>query len=163
MVGDRSLAIAVRILRDIDLAEDAVQGALVTAWRELRTLRDPARFEPWLHRILTNACYTEARRRRRWSEGLRILPVAGAYGADEYMTVDDRDLLERAFRRSPSSNAPSSFVNRGSFPSGRRGIVWRIAAYERVDRPLATDALQRVPPSVDEGEVGVLDQTAGGV
>ena len=99
MVGDRCLAIAVRILRDIDLAEDAVQGALITAWTELRTLRDPTRFEQWLHRILTNACYTEARRRRRWSEGLKILPVAGASGPDEYLTVDDRDLLERALRR----------------------------------------------------------------
>ena len=76
-----------------------MQAALITAWIELRTLRDPSRFEPWLHRILTNACYAEARRRRRWSEGLKILPVAGAYGPDEYLTVDDRDLLERAFRR----------------------------------------------------------------
>jgi RNA polymerase sigma factor (sigma-70 family) len=99
MVGDRCLAIAVRILRDVDLAEDAVQAALITAWTDLRALRDPARFEPWLHRILTHACYAEARRRRRWSEGLRILPVAGTYGPDEYLTVDDRDLLERAFRR----------------------------------------------------------------
>ena len=40
MVGDRCLAIAVRILRDIDLAEDAVQAALITAWTDLRTLRD---------------------------------------------------------------------------------------------------------------------------
>ena len=99
MVGDRCLAIAVRILRDIDLAEDAVQAALITAWTEIRRLRDPSRFEPWLHRILTNACYAEARHRRRWSEGLRILPVEGAYGPDDYLTVDDRDLLERAFRR----------------------------------------------------------------
>lgn len=99
MSGDRCLANAVRILRDIDLAEDAVQAALITAWTDLRALRDPSRFEPWLHRILTNACYAEARRRRRWSEGLRILPVEGAYGPDEYLTVDDRDLLERAFRR----------------------------------------------------------------
>ena len=99
MVGDTCLAIAVRILRDVDLAEDAVQGALITAWHELRTLRDPSRFEPWLHRILTNACYDEARRRTRWSEGLRILPVAGARSPDEYLTVDDRDLLERALRR----------------------------------------------------------------
>jgi RNA polymerase sigma-70 factor (ECF subfamily) len=98
-VGDRCLAIAVRILRDIDLAEDAVQAALITAWVELRTLRDPARFEPWLHRILTNACYAEARRRRRWSEGLRIVPDAAASSPDEYLTVDDRDTLERAFRR----------------------------------------------------------------
>src|SRR3712207_8632770 len=56
------------ILRDLDLAEDAVQAALITAWTELRTLRDPSRFEPWLHRILTNACYAEARR----SEGTRL-------------------------------------------------------------------------------------------
>ena len=43
MVGDRCLAIAVRILRDIDLAEDAVQGAFITAWTELRS---PARPVP---------------------------------------------------------------------------------------------------------------------
>ena len=51
MVGDRCQAIAVKILRDRNLAEDAVQAALITAWIELRTLRDPSRFEPWLHRI----------------------------------------------------------------------------------------------------------------
>jgi RNA polymerase sigma-70 factor (ECF subfamily) len=98
-VGDRCLAIAVRILRDRDLAEDAVQAALITAWTDLRALRDPARFEPWLHRILTHQCYAEARRRRRSSEGVRVIPVPGTYGPDEYLTVDDRDLLERAFRR----------------------------------------------------------------
>ena len=43
MVGDRCLGIAVRILRDLHLAEDAVQAALITAWSELRTLRDPSR------------------------------------------------------------------------------------------------------------------------
>lgn len=98
-VGDRCLAIAVRILRDLDLAEDAVQASLITAWTEIRTLRDPSRFEPWLHRILTNACYAEAGRRKRWTEGLKILHVAGASAPDDYLTVDDRDLLERAFRR----------------------------------------------------------------
>jgi RNA polymerase sigma-70 factor (ECF subfamily) len=99
LVGDRCLAIAVRILRDMHLAEDAVQAALIIAWTELKGLRDPSRFDPWLHRILTNACYAEARRRKRWSEGIRIMPVASAYGSDDFLTVDDRDLLERAFRR----------------------------------------------------------------
>jgi RNA polymerase sigma-70 factor (ECF subfamily) len=98
-VGDRCMAIAVRILRDADLAEDAVQAALITAWRELRALRNPDLFEPWLHRILTHACYAEARQRSRWSEAIRLMPIAGAYGPDEYLTVDDRDQLERAFRR----------------------------------------------------------------
>jgi RNA polymerase sigma factor (sigma-70 family) len=98
-VGDRCMAIACRILRDVDLAEDAVQATLITAWREIRSLRDPERFEPWLHRILTNACYAEARRRSRWSEALRVLPAQDAYGRDHFLIVDDRDQLERAFRR----------------------------------------------------------------
>lgn len=99
LTGDKCMAIAFRILRDFDLADDAVQNALLTAWREIRTLRDPDRFEPWLHRILTNACYTEARNRRRWSEGIRLLPPEPVQGPDEYLTVEHRDQLERAFRR----------------------------------------------------------------
>jgi RNA polymerase sigma-70 factor (ECF subfamily) len=99
LVGDRCMAIAIRILRDADLAEDAFQAAFITAWRELRTLRDNRRFEPWLHRILTHACYAEARRRRQWSEGIRLLPAEPTSGSDEYLTVDHRDQLERALRR----------------------------------------------------------------
>jgi DNA-directed RNA polymerase specialized sigma24 family protein len=76
-VGDRCMSIASRILRDRDLAQDAVQSALILAWRDLRTLRDPDRFEAWLHRILTNECYAEARRRKRWSASIRLLPVDG--------------------------------------------------------------------------------------
>jgi RNA polymerase sigma factor (sigma-70 family) len=98
-VGDRCMAIAVRILRDADLAEDAVQTALIEAWRNLRALRDPDRFEPWLHRILTNACYAEARARRRYAAGIRLIPVESADGRDQYLDVHDRDQLERAFRR----------------------------------------------------------------
>ena len=99
MVADRCMAIPFRILRDSYLAEDAVQAALVVAWRELRTLRDSDRFEPWLHRILTNECYAEARRRTRWSATIRLLPVDGPREAVGIRSVDDRDQLERAFRR----------------------------------------------------------------
>jgi RNA polymerase sigma-70 factor (ECF subfamily) len=99
LVGDRCMAIACWILRDPDLASDAVQSALVRAWRELRTLRDPARFEQWLHRILTNECYAEARRRTRWAANIRVLRVAEQAEAGGIMTVHDRDQLERAFRR----------------------------------------------------------------
>jgi RNA polymerase sigma-70 factor (ECF subfamily) len=98
LVGDRCMAIAVRILRDSHLAEDAVQSALVVAWRELRTLRDPDRFEPWLHRILTNECYAEARRRTRWTATITVLPVE-PHESGDIMTIHDRDQLERAFRR----------------------------------------------------------------
>jgi RNA polymerase sigma-70 factor, ECF subfamily len=98
-VGDRCMAIATWILRDADLAADAVQAALVRAWRELRTLRDDDRFEAWLHRILTNECYAEARRRTRWSAKIRLLPTPDTIESGGILTVDDRDQLERAFRR----------------------------------------------------------------
>jgi RNA polymerase sigma-70 factor (ECF subfamily) len=94
------MGIAHRILRDADLAEEAVQSALIKAWRELRTLRDPERFEPWLHRILTNECYVEARRRRRWSAQVRLLPMHDRpANRDDVLTIEHRDQLERAFRR----------------------------------------------------------------
>ena len=105
-VGDRCMAIAYRILRDVDLAEDAVQTALVTAWRELPALRDPDRFEPWLHRILTNACYAEARRSRRWAaEHPRSCPLDGATVADDVLTINDRDQLERGLPAAPGRAA----------------------------------------------------------
>ena len=65
--GDRLHAVAHRILRDIDLAEDATQQALLTIWRDLPQLRDPARFDAWSYRLLVRACYAEARRTRRWA------------------------------------------------------------------------------------------------
>ena len=61
----RLYAIARRILRDGYAAEDAVQDALVNAWRDVRGLRDPAAFDAWLHRLLVNACHDQIRRSRR--------------------------------------------------------------------------------------------------
>src|SRR4026208_1371692 len=51
--------------RDPGQAKDAVQNALVRAWRDLPTLRDPDRFDAWLHRLVVRACIDEIRRVRR--------------------------------------------------------------------------------------------------
>ena len=104
-VGDRLMAIAYRILRDVDRAEDAVQQTLVTAWRELPMLRDDDRFDAWLRRILVHACYAEARRRRRWTNNIRVLPADGPAAPDDIATVLDRDRLDRGFRRLPPQQA----------------------------------------------------------
>ncbi len=97
--GDRCYAIAFRILRDAERAQDAVQQAFLQAWRELPRLRDPERFGPWLHRLLVNVCYEELRRHRRWSARLRALPVDGPASPDTTVSVADRDALDRAFVR----------------------------------------------------------------
>ena len=60
--SDWLFGIALQILRDIDRAEDALQDALVIAWRDLRGLRDPDRFDAWLRRVLVNVCIREASR-----------------------------------------------------------------------------------------------------
>ena len=64
-IGDGLHSVARRILRDTTLAQDATQEALLDAWRNLPTLRDPDRFEAWAYRLLVNACHAEARRERR--------------------------------------------------------------------------------------------------
>ena len=98
-VGDRLHAVSHRILRDLDLAEDATQQALLAIWRDLPRLRDPARFDAWSYRLLVHICYAEGRRIRQWAPNLRVLPVEEAVGPDVMRSVADRDQLERGFRR----------------------------------------------------------------
>jgi len=96
--GGRLHAVAHRILRDTDLAEDATQQALIAIWRDLPQLRDPARFDAWSYRLLVRACYAEGRRIRQWTPNLHILPT-DVPAAEDLSSVVDRDQLERGFRR----------------------------------------------------------------
>ena len=103
--SDRLYAVARRILRDVHRSDDAVQETLVIAWRELPRLRDPDRFDGWLMRILVRACYAEARQARAWTAQIRVLDIEPSM-PDGSISVDDRDQLERGFRRlSPEQRA----------------------------------------------------------
>src|SRR3954470_7262612 len=101
--GDRLYSVAYRILRDASRAEDAVQQTFLTAWREIRNLRDDDRLEAWLYRLLVNACYAELRHTRRWQPGLRLMTdqEVGPSTDDAQVSVALRDELERAFRQLP--------------------------------------------------------------
>src|SRR5262245_9622018 len=98
-LATRFLPVARRILRELDLAEDASQRALVAVWRDLPQLRDPARFDAWSYRLLVRACYAEGRQARTWSPNLRILPADEPVAPDGFGAVLHRDQLETAIRR----------------------------------------------------------------
>ena len=97
--GDHLLAVARKILRDPDAAEDALQQAVIRAWRRLPQLRDPERFDAWLYRILVMACYAEANERRRFTTHVRPIeaPHEASHERDIGATLADTDALERAF------------------------------------------------------------------
>lgn len=52
------------LLGDATEAQDAVQDALVKAWRNWPSLRDPDAFGPWFDRIVVNVCRDRMRRHR---------------------------------------------------------------------------------------------------
>jgi RNA polymerase sigma-70 factor (ECF subfamily) len=89
------------ILRDPDRAQDAVQDALMRAWRDLRALRDPDAWDAWLRRLTVNACYDVARKdRRRRTIEVHVEPDPAAAGsADTTAEMADRDWLGRELAR----------------------------------------------------------------
>jgi RNA polymerase sigma-70 factor (ECF subfamily) len=83
------------ILRDADLARDAVQEATLRAWRNLRGLRDPSRFDAWLHRLTVNACLDIARHRRSRVIEIELTPLHDAPVQDASSQVTDAIYVER--------------------------------------------------------------------
>lgn len=61
---DRLWAVALRTLADREEAADALQDALLSAYRSAATFRGDARVTTWLHRIVVNACLDRVRRRQ---------------------------------------------------------------------------------------------------
>jgi len=88
---DKIYTQSLRILGDEDLADDITQHTFITAYLNLPRFRNGS-FRSWLYRIVTNACYDEHRRHKRY-------PV---------LSIDDKDLAEE--RLSPISNFSSSSV-----------------------------------------------------
>ena len=90
------------ILRDDEHAADAVQDALLQAWLDIRGLRDPDRFDAWLHRLLVRGCYRAAKRgRQRAVVELALDATLEPTTPDAQRAVAVRDQLDRGFRRLP--------------------------------------------------------------
>lgn len=86
------------ILRDPELARDAVQEALIRAWRDLPELRDPDRFDAWLHRLTVNSCFDQHRRRRRRVVEVELTPLHAPATSDVATAHADRDQVDRVLR-----------------------------------------------------------------
>jgi RNA polymerase sigma-70 factor (ECF subfamily) len=97
--GARLDATARLILRDPDLAQDAVQETLIRAWRSLPGLRDPSTFDHWLHSLVAHACIDLVRKRRRRVIEVELAPLHDHAVLDNAGLVADRDQLDRALAR----------------------------------------------------------------
>jgi RNA polymerase sigma-70 factor (ECF subfamily) len=96
----RLTTVARLILRDDEQAADAVQEALVDAWRGIRGLRDPDRLDAWLHRLVVRACGRQVRgRRRRSRHEIRLDPDAGFPVPAHEPAFERFDRIDRALRR----------------------------------------------------------------
>ncbi|QHY96799.1 ECF RNA polymerase sigma factor SigM [Streptomyces sp. S4.7] len=88
---DRLWAVALRTLGDREEAADAVQDALVSAFRAAHTFRGQSAVTTWLHRITVNACLDRARK----AASRKTSPV------------DDTERLEQLLEPEESAEAPA--------------------------------------------------------
>ena len=107
---DRCYRLAWSILANDADAADATQDALVSAWRQLPRLRDPAVFDSWLNRIVANAALMARRHRVRLRE-VSVRPTGPAaespqpeprqdlHARTQMDEMVDNDAIGRAFDR----------------------------------------------------------------
>ena len=98
----RLYGLATLLLRDKDLAEDAVQEALLSSWRGIRALRDPDAWDAWLQRGVVRACYRQAERdRQRSLARAKVVLLREPSATDVSGDLAARDEIEQGFRALP--------------------------------------------------------------
>jgi len=76
--------LAVRLMRDRDLAADVSQDAFIRAWRAMPKFRGDARFSTWMHRITVNTAWTHRSKQRR----VRLDPLESLTAEPQASTLD---------------------------------------------------------------------------
>lgn len=105
--GGLVTSIALAIVRDVDMSQDIAQDVFLSAWRDLRKLRNPASFLPWLRQMTRNRAHHVLRgqvRTRRWmvqpSDDHQVEAVVDG-GAERVLANEDRERLHEALAALP--------------------------------------------------------------
>jgi RNA polymerase sigma-70 factor (ECF subfamily) len=93
--------LAVRLVRDRDLASDVTQDAFVRAWRAMPQFRGEAKFSTWLHRITVNTAWTHRTKRNK----VRLDPIDVLPSDPESDTLDPVRAGEAASASTPIEEA----------------------------------------------------------
>jgi RNA polymerase sigma-70 factor, ECF subfamily len=121
--GGRMLTVARRFLRVDQDARDAVQEALISAFRSIGSFAGEARLSTWLHRIVVNAALMQLRKRHRRSEGSidDLLPSfneTGDWARQDFFSID---LRESALERRDTREMVRRCINR--LPDNYRNVL----------------------------------------
>lgn len=84
---------ALRVTGDAGEAEDALQDALLSAWRQIERFRGESAFSTWMYRIVTNRCIAALRRRRPLPVPDAEVDATAAAGSPEHAVVFDAELV----------------------------------------------------------------------
>ena len=76
--------LAVRLMRDRDLAADVSQDAFIRAWRAMPNFRGDAKFSTWMHRITVNTAWTHRSKQKR----VRLDPLESMSSEPQATTLD---------------------------------------------------------------------------
>jgi len=76
--------LAVRLMRDRDLAADVSQDAFIRAWRAISNFRGDAKFSTWMHRITVNTAWTHRSKQKR----VRLDPLESMSSEPQATTLD---------------------------------------------------------------------------
>ncbi|MEC4015748.1 RNA polymerase sigma factor SigM [Streptomyces sp. H27-D2] len=128
---DRLWAVALRTLGDREEAADAVQDALVSAYRAAHTFRGQSAVTTWLHRITVNACLDRARK----AASRRTSPIADTERLDQLLDPEEsaaapverhdlrRELVQALGKLPPDQRAALVLVDMQGYPVAEAAAV----------------------------------------
>ena len=91
----RVLGLSRQLLKDPVLAEDAAQETFIRIYKNVHRFRGDARLSTWIHRIATNVCLTELKRRSKAPQPVETPPRSAQAAPGSELRVSLSEILHR--------------------------------------------------------------------